>query len=71
MNEIRPIGHRAGNNKYGFIRCPMCGVGPERNDQPNYTNGNFMFRDGPSATEYRISALCQDCQDGLFGEGDQ
>jgi hypothetical protein len=25
------------------------------------------FRDAPSATEYRISGLCQKCQDSFYG----
>ena len=28
---------------------------------------NFKFRDPTSIKEYEISALCQDCQDDMFG----
>ncbi|MBC8395088.1 MAG: hypothetical protein H8E05_00160 [Bacteroidetes bacterium] len=28
---------------------------------------NLEFKDEPSRREYRISALCQCCQDGIFG----
>ena len=29
---------------------------------------NFKFRDPISIKEYEISALCQDCQDDMFGK---
>ena len=30
---------------------------------------NLKFRDELSKKEYEISALCQDCQDEMFGKG--
>ena len=30
---------------------------------------NFKFRDKLSRKEYKISALCQHCQDEMFGKG--
>ena len=30
---------------------------------------NFKFRDELSRKEYKISALCQHCQDEMFGKG--
>ena len=30
---------------------------------------NLKFRDELSKREYQISALCQDCQDEMFGKG--
>ena len=29
---------------------------------------NMQFRDGISIKEYRISGMCQTCQDSVFGE---
>jgi len=34
--------------------CPLCGVKPEK------------FRDQLSVEEFKISGLCQPCQDGVF-----
>ena len=36
--------------------CPMCGVGISEND----------FRDAVSLREWKISGMCQDCQDEIF-----
>lgn len=63
MSDLRPIGVNAGDNKYKAMRCVWCAAGPSTE---HHTYGNFMFRDGRSSTEYRISALCQDCQDATF-----
>jgi hypothetical protein len=67
MTDTRPIGVHAGDNKFGLQRCPMCGRGPSN---ALHTASNFMFRDGRSSIEYRVSALCQDCQDDVFGNFD-
>lgn len=40
--------------------CPFCNRKVERDD----------FRDAISAKEYRISGLCQECQDNTFGGGE-
>jgi hypothetical protein len=34
-------------------------------------NNNVVLRDDLSAKEYLISGLCQDCQDALFGTGEE
>lgn len=38
--------------------CPFCGVGVTEHD----------FRDQLSVKEFRISGLCQRCQNEMFGE---
>lgn len=38
--------------------CPFCGVGIRESD----------FRDQLSVKEFRISGLCQRCQNEMFGE---
>jgi hypothetical protein len=67
--ELRPFGVLPGGNKYGLTTCPICSkpatVTP-RNDLPRA----FLFRDELSAREYRISGMCQDCQDSIFVEPD-
>ncbi len=40
--------------------CPFCGVEVDEDS----------FRDELSLKEYRISGLCQKCQDEMFGNGD-
>jgi hypothetical protein len=40
-------------------RCPFC--------KQHVCLGSF--RDNLSVKEYRISGLCQSCQDGVFGSG--
>jgi hypothetical protein len=37
--------------------CPFCGRRVDKSD----------FKDGLSEREYRISGLCQECQDNTFG----
>jgi hypothetical protein len=63
--EIRAIGTFAGNNKFGLKTCPLCG---EKGSERPHLKNNFMFRDALSLAEYRISALCQDCQDDMLCE---
>lgn len=51
---------------WGFLkridegRCPFC----------NNVIHKELFRDDKSREEFRISGLCQDCQDETFGGGD-
>ena len=46
--------------------CPTCGK-PATKTQNNKLPEAFLFRDVLSAQEYRISGMCQSCQDGVFG----
>lgn len=58
-------------NKLGLSICATCGKPPtetHRNDLPTHV---FMFRDELSAREYRISGMCQACQDDVFRESDE
>jgi hypothetical protein len=64
-----PYAVAAGGNKLSLRECATCGKPPSlsgRNDMPKEV---FIFRDELSAREYRISGMCQACQDGVFGEG--
>lgn len=56
----------AGTNKFGMEICPFCSDAGVPIDNLN----QFLFRDSLSAREYRISGLCQKCQDAAFGEQD-
>ncbi len=40
-------------------KCALC---------PNKINGREDFKDDLSWREYRISLMCQECQDDVFGE---
>jgi len=66
-----PFGVNAGDNKFGFKKCPGCGsegyAVPVFGGEPIQS---FAFRDWLSAAEYRISGLCQSCQDDVFDESD-
>jgi hypothetical protein len=61
----------AGDNKFGFTTCSTCHKPPTILTNPRLSNiapnGAFMFRNAPSAKEYKISAMCQACQDSVFG----
>lgn len=41
-------------------RCPLCAQKVDTSD----------FRDSLSRTEFRISGMCQGCQDAFFTEGE-
>lgn len=43
-------------------QCPICG---SKKTNPE------DFRDDLSRREYSISGMCQSCQDGIFGMGDE
>lgn len=70
-----PFGKRAGDNKFGLARCPICTKPPTHPTVMDYpwpnaqipAQGFYMFRDELSAREYYISAMCQSCQDSVFG----
>jgi hypothetical protein len=48
-----------------FNRCVMCSKAVDPIGTDPAMGG---FRDALSAKEYRISGMCQDCQDKIFGE---
>ena len=48
--------------KPGHDHCMTCGKPPS--DSPR--GPAFLFRDHLSAKEYKISGMCQTCQDGVF-----
>ncbi len=66
-----PFGVAPGGNKLGLKVCAICGKPPThtpRNDLPVA----FLFSTELSAREYRISGMCQACQDSVFGgNGDE
>ena len=73
--EKYPCGVAAGDNKFGSLTCPTCGkpaTHPTPEEYPWASSppkeGFFMFRDEDSAREYKISGMCQACQDSIFGE---
>lgn len=43
-----------------------CGLPLAETKFAKATGGDGLFRDTPSAQEYRISGMCQDCQDKVF-----
>lgn len=45
-------------NKMGLTNCPFCGKEHQSADD---------FRNEISLQEFRISGLCQECQDATFG----
>lgn len=69
--EKLPFGVPAGINKFNTETCPACGKPPTvltgsfENFRPS-----FLFRDTLSCSEYKISGMCQACQDGVFGGED-
>jgi len=65
----------AGSNKFHSEKCPTCGfegyVNPTTPDGKHTWEGNwFLFRDHLSAKEYKISAMCQECQNSVFDVDD-
>ncbi len=64
-DEQFPFGVAPGGNKFGLTVCATCGkpaTDTPRNDLPRA----FLFKNEESAHEYRISGMCQDCQDVVF-----
>lgn len=64
-----PYGVAPGGNKYGLTSCPFCGKSATKTGRNDCAEA-FLFRDELSAREYRISGLCQACQDATFGVDD-
>ena len=61
--DVFPYGAQAGVNNGDWNECPFCGKPPT-----NTKFGKaFLFTDELSAKEYKISGLCQACQDKTFG----
>lgn len=62
----------AGTNKFHTERCPTCNrepwVNPTTPDGNEWKGKFFLFRDHLSAVEYKISGMCQECQDKVFKE---
>jgi len=55
----------SGHNKGGFTECATCGKPPTTvvsiSNEPV-----FLFKNSLSAKEYRISGMCQACQNSVF-----
>jgi hypothetical protein len=65
-----PFGVKPGGNKLGLMVCALCGK-PPTVVPSNEAAQAFLFRDERSAKEYKISGMCQACQDAVFKpEGD-
>ena len=60
MNKktMEAMGFEEAVKKVEASMCPFC----------NKPIGNQFFRDKLSRREYRISGLCQKCQDSVFGK---
>lgn len=67
-NKARPLGVRAGNNKMDTAMCPICLSEGDvwKFDPKEGRQVWFTFEDELSAKEYRISGLCQPCQNRIF-----
>ena len=73
--EKYPCGVLAGDNKFESSTCPTCGKPATHPSPEEYPwtsaipkQGFFMFRDECSTVEYKISGMCQACQDSVFGD---
>lgn len=73
--ETFPYGVKAGDNKGQWHICPFCKKLPTHPTDEEWPWGSgppkeglFLFKDSLSAQEYRISGLCQTCQDKTFVE---
>jgi hypothetical protein len=72
--NVRGYGVSVGDNKFGLQSCPMCKRLPSHPTKEQgwpWTSapppqGMYLFYDELSAVEYRISGLCQHCQDDVF-----
>jgi hypothetical protein len=67
--EKYPYGVAPGGNKIGIEICAICGKPPTdltRTKHGNRLSQAFLFSDKLSAEEYRISGICQSCQDSTF-----
>jgi hypothetical protein len=68
--EARPWPVLAGNNKRNLIACPICQKPATPTPAASFPRA-FFFRDEDSAREYKLSALCQACQDAIFIEPEE
>ena len=59
---VYPYGAVAGHNKGRFIECATCGRPPTEEGNMKF----HLFKDMLSAQEYRLSGMCQACQDDIF-----
>lgn len=57
-NIMRKVGFRKEVDDVKLGRCPICNQDIKEDD----------FKDNLSIKEYKISGLCQKCQDETFGE---
>ena len=57
IEALRSIGFGKHVDAVEENKCPFCGIKIELNS----------FKDALSEKEYRISGLCQGCQDKMFG----
>lgn len=57
-NALRKLGFNKEIDRVETKRCPFCGMPVNDED----------FRDELSRKEARISGMCQQCQDDVFGE---
>ena len=64
--DALPFGVAPGGNKFGLETCPTCGKGATETPRNDLAKA-FLFRNELSAREYRISGMCQSCQDSVFG----
>lgn len=58
---LRALGFDKEMDLVAKSRCPFCGVSVDENS----------FKDELSKKEYRISGICQGCQDKFFEGGDE
>lgn len=72
--DLYPFGAQAGDNKFSSITCSACSREPTFPtkeewpwpEAPMPQTGVHLFKDALSAQEYRLSGLCQQCQDEVF-----
>ena len=57
----------AGCNKMGLKTCPFCGS----KGQIEGTVFAFPMKDDRSLDEYKISGICNPCQDNFFKDGEE
>lgn len=63
--KLFPFGVAPGGNKAALHDCATCGRPPTRTPRNDLPLAH-LFRDELSAQEYRISAMCQECQNDVF-----
>lgn len=63
--EKYPFGVAPGENKGRFMTCALCSKPASETPKANMSPA-FLFKDYESAVEYRISGMCQACQDMTF-----